>query len=73
MLDAQGGKRTIDLSALYVLAFFAARCQDKLHWVVCLDPTDHRFRTWLQNYPALLSHCTPMWFPVSKIYYYLST
>ncbi|XP_059478390.1 dynein axonemal heavy chain 3-like [Neocloeon triangulifer] len=62
MLDAQGGQRTVDLVPLQVFEFFACRCRKRLHWMICLDPSDKRFRTRLQRYPALLTQCTPVWF-----------
>ncbi|CAB3376481.1 Hypothetical predicted protein [Cloeon dipterum] len=63
MLDAQGGQRTVDLVPLQVFEFFASRCRKRLHWMLCLDPADKRFRTRLQRYPALQTQCTPLWFP----------
>jgi hypothetical protein len=68
MLDAQGGKRNVDLSPMFVFNFFASRCQDRLHWAICLDPESSNFRSWLQKYPAILSHCTPINFPVSSCF-----
>ncbi|KAF4521008.1 hypothetical protein B566_EDAN002504 [Ephemera danica] len=63
MLDAQGGKRNVDLSPMFVFNFFASRCQDRLHWAICLDPESPNFHSWLRKYPALLSHSTPINFP----------
>lgn len=63
-LAAQGGDRNLDISPLSVLAFFVARCREKLHIMLCLSPIGDAFRIRLRMYPGLVNCCTIDWFDV---------
>ncbi|XP_044742040.1 dynein axonemal heavy chain 12 [Chrysoperla carnea] len=61
-LAAQGGNRSLDISALEVFSFFANRCKEKLHIILCFSPIGSALRTRLRLYPALVNCCTIDWF-----------
>lgn len=63
-LAAQGGDRNLDISVLSVLAFFVARCREKLHIMLCLSPIGDAFRIRLRMHPGLVNCCTIDWFDV---------
>ncbi|XP_014471742.1 PREDICTED: dynein heavy chain 12, axonemal [Dinoponera quadriceps] len=61
-LAAQGGDRNLDISVLSVLAFFVARCREKLHIMLCLSPIGDAFRIRVRMHPGLVNCCTIDWF-----------
>lgn len=61
-LDAQGGNRNLDISALQVLDYFKVRCKEKFHICMCLSPIGNSFRNRLRMYPSLINCCTIDWF-----------
>lgn len=61
-LAAQGGDRNLDISVLAVLAYFVARCREKLHIMLCLSPIGDAFRLRLRMHPSLVNCCTIDWY-----------
>ncbi|XP_072767052.1 dynein axonemal heavy chain 7 [Anoplolepis gracilipes] len=57
-LDAQGGNRNAEISARSVMRYFMEQCKNRLHFVLCFNPTNAAFRTYLCSYPNLAKHCT---------------
>lgn len=61
-LEAQGGDKKLDISALSVYSFFTKRTREKLHIMLCFTPTDSKFKNRLLLYPSLINCCTIDWF-----------
>lgn len=61
-LAAQGGDRNLDISVLAVLAYFVARCRERLHIMLCLSPIGDAFRVRLRMHPSLVNCCTIDWY-----------
>ncbi|XP_066596526.1 dynein axonemal heavy chain 7-like [Prorops nasuta] len=55
-LMAQNGKRNAEFDSFTVLRYFAHRCRNKSHLVLCFCPTSNSLKIYLHTYPALLKN-----------------
>ncbi|XP_030382586.1 dynein heavy chain 2, axonemal, partial [Scaptodrosophila lebanonensis] len=61
-LDRPAKKAGVPLTTEALYTFFMLNVRDFMHIILCFSPIGEKFRSYIRQYPALLSATTPNWF-----------